>query len=132
MNNVYYNFPFTSMFACVGSTQQQLPAFPSLHCSQFSPILSQHRCHICPVCIPPSPKCSLFLNFVPTFLSLYPDPAWCDFISCQVTPLKHQFGACFKLSASLLPPSHLSPAASPEVTMAFNIHCLVFYPLLCS
>lgn len=125
-------FHSLAMFACVGSTQQQLPAFRSLHWSKFSPFPSQHRCHICPVCIPHFPKCFPFLNFVPTFLSLYPNPAWCVFISCQVTPLKHQFGACFSLSATLSPLSHLGPAALLEATMYFNIHCLVFYPLLCS
>lgn len=124
-------FHSPATFARVVSTQQQLLPFPSLHCNQFSPVPFQHRCHICPVFIPPSPKRFPFLDFVPTFLSLYPNPAWCVFISCRATPLKHQFGACFSLSATLttLP---LGASCLTRGDHVFQFTLLVFYPLLCS
>lgn len=69
--------------------------FPSLHCNKFSSVLSQRRCHISLVCIPLSPKCFPFLNFVPSFLSLHPNTAGWVFLSHPVTLLKHHLGAYF-------------------------------------
>lgn len=68
--------------------------------------------------LPFSEFCSHFsVTFPLTLHGVFSSPA-----------LKPQFGALSSFSAHLSPPSHLGPAASPEATMSFNIHCLDFIP----
>lgn len=100
--------------------------FPSLHCNQFSSVLSRRRCHISLVCIPLSPKCFPFLNFVPSFLSLYPNTTGWVFLSHPVTLLKHHLRAYFLLPVCL----SLGPSCLTKPYHVFSLIYLVFYPLL--